>query len=77
MLKWNAAKVRNLTSMEVWIFIIARVLIGFAAGVLVARHFPQVADALAGCWLTGTTAQSDFSSACLSALRLVAFADRP
>ena len=46
MLKWNAAKVRNLTGMEVWLFIIARVLIAFAVGVLAARHFPQVADAL-------------------------------
>ena len=42
MLKWNAAKVRNLTSMEVSTFIIARVLIRFAAGVLAAHHFPQV-----------------------------------
>src|ERR1039458_10547503 len=28
-------------------------------------------------WFTGTTAQSDFSSTCVSAVRLVAFADRP
>src|SRR6266699_3503986 len=28
-------------------------------------------------WFTGTTAQSDFSSTCMSAVRLVAFADRP
>src|SRR6266851_4289866 len=31
---------------------------------------------LFGCF-TGTTAQSDFSSACMPAVRLVAFADRP
>src|SRR2546430_14052953 len=28
-------------------------------------------------WFTGTTAQSDFSSTCMSAVRLGAFADRP
>jgi len=31
---------------------------------------------LFGCF-TGTTAQSDFSSACMSAVRFMAFADRP
>ena len=28
-------------------------------------------------WFTGTTAQSDFSCTCMSAVRLLAFADRP
>src|ERR1700756_1237331 len=28
-------------------------------------------------WFTGTTAQSDFSSTCVSAVRFMAFADRP
>ncbi len=28
-------------------------------------------------WFTGTTAQSDFSSTCMSAVRFMAFADRP
>ena len=28
-------------------------------------------------WFTGTTAQSDFSSTCMSAVRPEAFADRP
>jgi hypothetical protein len=28
-------------------------------------------------WLTGSTAQSDFSSTCVSAVRFMAFADRP
>jgi len=46
MLKWNAAKVKNFTGTEVWLFIIARVLVGFGLGVLAARYFPQVADAL-------------------------------
>src|SRR5437763_14622288 len=29
------------------------------------------------CWFTGTTAQSDFSSTCMSAFWFMAFADRP
>ena len=46
-----------------------------------ARALPSSASAegypsLFG-WFTGTTAQSDFSSACMSAVRLMAFADRP
>src|SRR5271170_7248543 len=28
-------------------------------------------------WLTGSTAQSDFSTTCVSAVRFMAFADRP
>jgi hypothetical protein len=28
-------------------------------------------------WFTGTAAQSDFSGTCMSAVRLMAFADRP
>jgi hypothetical protein len=28
-------------------------------------------------WFTGTTTQSDFSGTCMSAVRLLAFADRP
>jgi hypothetical protein len=28
-------------------------------------------------WFTGNTAQSDFSSTCMSALRFMAFSDRP
>jgi len=44
MLKWNAARVKNLTGDEVWLFIVARVLIGFGLGVLAVRYFPQ-ADA--------------------------------
>ena len=40
---------------------------------------PSSAAAIAALfgWFTGTTAQSDFSSACMSAVRLMAFADRP
>jgi NNP family nitrate/nitrite transporter-like MFS transporter len=36
----------------------------------------QVAPPLFG-WFTGITTQSDFSGACMSAVRFVAFADRP
>jgi NADH:ubiquinone oxidoreductase subunit 6 (subunit J) len=46
MLKWNAAKVKNLTGAEIWFMIIARVLIGFGLGVLATRYFPQVAEML-------------------------------
>jgi hypothetical protein len=46
MLKWNAAKVKNFTGIEIWPFIIARMLIGFGLGVLAVRYFPQVANPL-------------------------------
>jgi hypothetical protein len=46
MLKWNAAKVKNFTGAEIWLFIIARMLIGFGLGVLAVRYFPQVANPL-------------------------------
>jgi hypothetical protein len=42
MLKWNKEKVKNLTGTEIWLFIIARLLIGFGIGVLGARYFPEV-----------------------------------
>jgi hypothetical protein len=46
-----------------------------------ARALPSPASAegfppLFG-WFAGITAQSDFSSTCMSAVRLVAFADQP
>src|SRR5258708_6753470 len=43
MLDWNVKKVQNLTSAEIWLFIVARVLVGFAAGILVTQYFPGVA----------------------------------
>jgi hypothetical protein len=46
MLNWNAAKVKKLTGIEIWLFIIARALIGFGLGVLAVRYFPQVANLL-------------------------------
>ncbi|HEY1424461.1 MAG TPA: hypothetical protein VGF20_13490 [Candidatus Acidoferrum sp.] len=46
MLNWNAKKVKNLTGTEIWLFIVARVLIGFGAGVLGVRYFPGVISPL-------------------------------
>ena len=43
MLNWNVKKVQNLTSAEIWLFIVARVLVGFAAGILVTQYFSGVA----------------------------------
>lgn len=42
MLSWNAGKVKNLTGAEIWLFIIARVLVGFGLGVLGIRYFPEI-----------------------------------
>ncbi len=41
MLKWNARKVQNLTGTEIWLFILGRVLIAFAIGVLATEYFPR------------------------------------
>ena len=46
MLRWNAEKVGNLTPIEIWLLIIARVVIGFALGVLSTRYFPRIAEPL-------------------------------
>jgi hypothetical protein len=40
-LKWNARKVQNLTGTEIWLFILGRVLIAFAIGVLATEYFPH------------------------------------
>jgi hypothetical protein len=42
MLKWNADKVKNLNGAEIWLFIVARVFVGFGAGALLARYYPQM-----------------------------------
>ena len=42
MLNWNANKVKNLTGEEIWMFIVARVLIGFGGGALFARYYPSL-----------------------------------
>ncbi len=46
MLKWNSSKVKSLTGTEIWLFIIARVLVGFGLGVLAVRYFPEIALSL-------------------------------
>jgi len=43
MLNWNANKVKNLTGAEIWLFIIARVLVGIGAGAILACYYPQFA----------------------------------
>ena len=42
MLHWNANKVKNLNGTEIWMFIVARVLIGFGAGAVFAYYYPQI-----------------------------------
>lgn len=42
----NAVRVKNLTGMEIWLFIIARVFAGFGLGVLGMRYFPQIVGPL-------------------------------
>ena len=46
MLNWNSTKVKTLTGTEIWMFIIARVLVGFGLGVLAVQYFPRAAAAL-------------------------------
>jgi hypothetical protein len=40
--RWNAAKVQQLTPLELWLFIVGRVLAGFGVGVLAMQYWPQV-----------------------------------
>lgn len=42
MFERNRARVRNLTGLEIWLFIVGRVLLGFGLGILVTRHWPQI-----------------------------------
>ena len=46
MLNRNAERVRNLTGAEIWLFIIARVLLGFGIGVLSQQYFPRIVRTL-------------------------------
>lgn len=46
MLNWNAGKVKNLTGLEIWLFIIGRGLAAFGIGVLAMRYFPQFVEPL-------------------------------
>jgi len=46
MLDWNAGKVRNLAGTEIWLFIVARVLVGFGLGILSVHYFTGFANPL-------------------------------
>ena len=46
MLNWNAERVKKLTGTEIWLFIIARVVLGFGVGVLSTRYFPNIVGML-------------------------------
>jgi hypothetical protein len=47
MLEGNRSRVQNLTGGEIWLFILARVLIGFAVGILLMMYMPGLAVHLA------------------------------
>jgi hypothetical protein len=47
MLESNKTRVQNLTGIEIWLFIIGRVLVAFGIGVLAMIYFPLRASALA------------------------------
>jgi len=47
MLEGNRKRVQQLTGAEIWAFIIARVLLGFAVGVFAVTYFPSIATHLA------------------------------
>jgi len=42
MLEDNRSRVQNLTGLEIWLFIIGRVLVGFGLGVVSVLYLPQV-----------------------------------
>jgi hypothetical protein len=46
-LEGNRQRVKNLSGGEIWLFIVARVLIGFAVGILAMVYFPSVASQIA------------------------------
>ncbi|MEO7148698.1 MAG: hypothetical protein ABIY40_01975 [Rhodanobacteraceae bacterium] len=50
MLESNRQRVQNLTGAELWMFIVARVLLGFAVGVLAMIYFPTffIGSSMAG-----------------------------
>ena len=47
MLEGNRRRVQNLTGLEIWLFIIGRVLVAFGVGVLAMVYVPAVAANLA------------------------------
>ena len=46
MLESNRQRVQNLSGTEIWMFIAARVLLGFAIGVLAMTYFPTFTSVL-------------------------------
>jgi TctA family transporter len=46
-LKSNESRVQNLTPLEIWGFIVGRVLVAFALGILAVRYVPQIASMIA------------------------------
>lgn len=42
MFERNRARVTNLTGLEIWSFLVGRVLVGFGLGILVIRYWPQI-----------------------------------
>jgi hypothetical protein len=47
MFEGNRKRVQQLTDVELWAFIVARVLLGFALGVFAVVYFPRIAINLA------------------------------
>ena len=45
-LKANHHRVQNLTPLEIWAFIVGRVLVAFGAGILAVKYFPAFALSL-------------------------------
>jgi hypothetical protein len=45
-LKSNHRRVKNLTPLEIWAFIVGRVLVAFGFGVLAVKYFPTVVSPL-------------------------------
>jgi len=39
LLKWNQKKVQNLTPLEIWMFIVGRVLMSFGVGVVAMQYW--------------------------------------
>jgi hypothetical protein len=47
MLESNKTRLQNLTGIEIWLFIIGRVLVAFGIGILAMLYFPSDASAIA------------------------------
>jgi hypothetical protein len=43
LLNWNQRKVQNLRPLELWLFIVGRVLVAFGLGILAMCYFPRMA----------------------------------